>query len=174
MGARDLIAEPSSRYLALQPPVEVSDDLARVMAQLGTPHALPHVTLVAPPEVPSAGAWLDAVDTVARATIPFPLRLGAVASFGERVRYLSVEGEGVNALRVALEVALALTPREQPFVAHLSLAVTRRGTLPAIDLAAIPESVHRPFLVTALGLFARPALAAPYARTRAFAFVGEP
>lgn len=174
MVAHDPVVVPDSRYLALQPPPDVSGALARVMASLGTRGALPHVTVVAPPEIPRTGAWLDAVRAVARATTPFPLRLGAVASFDERVRYLRVEGEGVDALRAALEVALGLAPRSRPFVPHLTLVVARRGTLPTVDLAAIPESVCRPFVATDLGLFERSQGPAPYARTRTFAFAGQP
>ncbi len=174
MAARVLSATPTPRYLALQPPHGVRRELATVMAGLGMRDAVPHVTVVAPPELPADDTWFDAVRAVASATAPFPVRLGTVASFGERVRYLRVDGEGVDALRAALEVALGLAPRAQPFVAHLTLAVARRGALPGVAAGAIPESVRRPFLATALALFARPTAAAPYARVRTFPFAGEP
>ena len=168
-------ASRASRYLALQPPPGVRRQLATVMAGLGMRDAVPHVTMVAPPELPAGDAWLDAVHVVAGATAPFPVRLGEVASFDERVRYLSVEGEGVTELRGALEAALGLAPRAAPFVAHLTLALARgERPLPEVDARAIPARAHRPFLATELGLFTRPAPGAPYARTRTFRLTGGP
>ncbi len=175
MVSRDPPAARVSRYLALQPPPRVRRELAGVLADLGMRDVGPHVTMVAPPELPADDAWLDAVRAVAARTAPFPVRLGEVASFDERVRYLTVEGDGVTALRGALEAALGLAPRAYTFVPHLTLARARRDRpLPEVDARAIPARVRRPFLVTDLGLFTRPRAGAPYARTRSFRLAGEP
>lgn len=175
MVSREPTATRASRYLALQPPPEVRRELATVMAGLGMRDAVPHVTMVAPPEFPANDAWLDEVRAVAGATAPFLVRLGEVASFDARVRYLSVEGEGVTQLRGALEAALGLAPRAAPFVAHLTLALARGDRpLPEVDARAIPARTRRPFLATDLGLFTRPVPGAPYARTRTFRLTGGP
>ncbi len=175
MVPRDPARLRTSSYLALVPPPRVRNALAELMTQVGTRDPAPHVTLVAPPEVPPGGAWLDAVRGVAAATAPFPIRLGETSSFDDRVRFLVVEGDGVYRLRDALEGALELAPRVAPFVAHLTIAVAHHGhPLATLDRESIPSFVHQPFVVEALELLTRAGPAVAYVRDRSFPFAGAP
>ncbi len=173
MAPRDSPETRPSTYLALEPPPDIRRDLARVMAHLGVRDGVPHVTVVAPPEIPPGDAWPEVVARATSRIAPFAVRLGDVASYDDRVRYLAVEGDGVFALRSALEDTLGLAPRPQPFAAHLTLAAARRRrALPEVDEGEIPASVHRPFVVGALVLFTRRAPGAPYHAERAFPLAG--
>ncbi|HQU26156.1 MAG TPA: 2'-5' RNA ligase family protein [Acidimicrobiales bacterium] len=175
MAPRDPAEPRPSTYLALEPPPDIRRELREAMTHLGVRDAVPHVTLVAPPEIPTGDTWTAALREVASTTAPFAVRLGGVASFDGRVRYLAVEGEGVYALRGALEAALGLAPRSEPFVAHLTLAVARRGRpLPEVADGAIPSSVHRAFLAVAVVLFARSAPGASYVGVRSYPLTGAP
>ena len=120
---------------------------ARILAwQLALGHVItaPHVTLKAPGTLNAE--QLLACREVCRRTPSFDLLLRGVQTFGQRVIYLAVSGEGLPALHAALVAAVGDPAGEfelDGYHPHLTLALSYRPIqLPWPDVLA---SAHREF-----------------------------
>lgn len=150
------------RYLALEPPEPARTDLRHVMESLGTRLAVPHVTVVSPPEMAGLEAWHEPARAVAASTVAFEVRLGAPGTFAERVAYLAVESTGLLALRARLCAALGLDAAA-PYVPHLTLCTARgRRPLPSLDAVALPASARAPYLARSLVVLRQDRPSEPY------------
>jgi 2'-5' RNA ligase len=118
-------------FIAIEPPTDQRARLADVMSRLGDPWPVPHVTLKSPHGLTPDLGWLPAVRAVAAHSPRQRVHLGSPGTFDDRVLYLSVEGEGLESLHLALLEAVrdsvngGTAEPERPFVAHLTLAVAR-------------------------------------------------
>ena len=118
-------------FIAIEPPADQRERIADVMGQLGDPWPVPHITLKSPLGLTPDLAWLPAVREVATRSPHQHVRLGPLGTFDHRVVYLSVEGDGLESLHLALieavrdSVASGPSLVERPFVAHLTLSVAR-------------------------------------------------
>lgn len=166
------IARPLTRYyLALEPPSELRAALGRLMRSLGAHHPVPHVTLIAPPDLSDDRAWLEPAARVARATAPFLVRLGPLDSFDDRVLFLAVDSPEAVLLRDRLVEALELEVRGADFVPHLTLAqASRRRPLPALSDEDVVPVMGQPFSAEALYVFAQDEPDRPYRAERSLPF----
>ncbi|HSN02408.1 MAG TPA: 2'-5' RNA ligase family protein [Acidimicrobiales bacterium] len=118
-------------FIAIEPPEDQRERIADVMREFGDPWPVPHITLKSPHGLTPDLAWLTAVRDVASRSPRQRVRLGPPGTFDQRVLYLSVEGDGLESLHLALveavrgAAAAAPSLAERPFVAHLTLTVAR-------------------------------------------------
>lgn len=132
------------------------------MEGLGSRHPVPHVTVLAPPELAGVAQWRAPARAVAASSAAFVVRLGDLGTFAGRVTYLSVVSPGLLALRARLCDALGLDATA-PYVPHLTLRTARgRRPLPPLDAAAVPASAGEPFLARALVVMRQDRPGEPY------------
>lgn len=127
--------------VALIPPAELLADVQALRRSIGDrrlDRLAPHITLVPPVNVPGERRRdsLQLVDEVARATRPFELTVGPVATFAPETPtlHLSVHGalEQLVALRDGLLRGPFDRPDPRPFVPHVTLRNrVEEGLLPA-------------------------------------------
>ncbi len=167
-------------YLAIEPPAHELGRLSSLLRRLGDPSPLPHVTVVAPPELGTELSWLAAVQEVAAQSGPVAISIGEPRAFGDRVLYLSIDSSTIAELRHALLAAIGrdgqgpTTHDDEPYVPHLTIAVARRGRrLP--DLQRVRSLLFdvAPFDARELTLFRRDGPAQSYRAWQHFAFANR-
>lgn len=88
---------------------------------------MPHVTVKAPNNLDSDLAWQERVAALCALRPAFSVNVQGVDTFGDRVIFLSVQGEGVHRLHEALLEALGKAPHGAfegaSFAPHLSLVL---------------------------------------------------
>jgi 2'-5' RNA ligase len=150
-------------YVAVQPPATMAAQLSMVMSDLGDPWPIPHVTVLAPPELSADLEWIDAVREAAANTASVEVTLGGPRTFASGVLYLAVSSPGLEVLRRdlvarlrALRAPTSAVCRDRPYVTHLTLARARPGAEPQ-RWGDVAERVGDlgPFNATALTVFRR-------------------
>lgn len=101
------------RFLGLTPPPDYSARVEVFRQSIRHRITAPHVTVKAPNGLTPDLVWLPAVREACASTQPFTVRVEGVRSFGRRVIYLAVHGEGVRDLHVSLLDAVAPAQRSQ-------------------------------------------------------------
>ena len=115
-------------------------------------HVEPHITVKAQNGLTEDLTWLESVKSVAMATLPFIVHLGAPARFGQRVVYLSIASPEIVLLHEALVRAVGPSPEmmakyyERPgdYIPHLTLGMVAAG-LTEEELSAMHEEASRIF-----------------------------
>ncbi len=149
-------------FIGIEPPADQRSRIADVMGELGDPWPVPHVTLKSPHGLTPDLNWLPGVRGVAARAPRTRVRIGSANTFGDRVLYLAVEGEGLKPLHRALDEAVRRgqtggeATSERPFVAHLTLIVARPDEpLPPYHHLTAKLADLDPFDVAALTVFQR-------------------
>ncbi len=149
-------------FIGIEPPADQRSRITDVMRELGDPWPVPHVTLKSPHGLTPDLTWLAGVRDVAARTPRTRVRIGSANTFGDRVLYLAVEGEGLEPLHRSLDEVVRrglandeVLP-ERPFVAHLTLIVARPDEpLPSYHHLTARLADLDPFDVAALTVFQR-------------------
>lgn len=153
-------------FFAVSPPGPLLSRIEALRARFGNPHhkVEPHITIKIPFTWDGEpAAFLEPVRQVLTRTAPFEVRLGSTARFpGPRVLYLTVAGDGLKQLHLAVAEALTgLVPTDarshegQHYTPHLTLAAGRFG-LDARKMEEMDQAARTaladlpPFTVTAL------------------------
>lgn len=165
-------------YLAIQPPVQELGRLSSVMRRLGDPLPIPHVTVIAPPELSPDLSWLTAVRDAAAQSGPVTVTIGEPRTFGDRVLYLSLASTTIGDLRHRLLEAISpngtKTHDAEPYVPHLTLAIARRGrALPSLETVRPMLFPIPPFDAAELTVFRRDGSAQPYRAWEHLAFARD-
>lgn len=120
-------------FVGLRPPPLLAERALAWQRSLGHEITEPHVTLKAPGRL--SELHTAACGEVCRHAAPFPVRIGGVQTFGERVIYLRAEGAGLAALHHALVAAVGQEPGDfemDNYHPHLTLAVNWRPMRPGV------------------------------------------
>ena len=119
--------------MGLRPPPLLADRALAWQRSLGHEITEPHVTLKAPGRL--SESQIAACSEASRGAAPFPVQIGGVQTFGERVIYLRAEGAGLTTLHRALVAAVRQEPGDfelDNYHPHLTLAVNWRPMRPGV------------------------------------------
>jgi len=119
----------STFFLGITPPPELSARVLAWQAELEHVVTAPHVTLLAPAELPLEH-WKSVAGQVAARHAPVLVKLGGPDFFGARVIFLRVDAPDLRAVHADLVHTLGETPGEfalENFHPHLTLALSWRS-----------------------------------------------
>ncbi|WP_027482857.1 2'-5' RNA ligase family protein [Deinococcus pimensis] len=157
-------------FLGLVPPDGFTREVVAWQASLGHRITTPHVTVKAPDHLTPDRRWLPDVERACASHPPVEVTLTGVRTFGRRVVYLGVQGEGLRDLHLDLvgAVGAPLAPFEgrRAFTPHLTLVLSRAPLGVSFDeaLARATETFTTPvtFHATFVRLFRKPSPGGTY------------
>ena len=166
-------------FIGIVPPPELTARVLRWQAQLEHIVTAPHVTLLAPADLPEA-QWQRVAAEVAARHAPVAVKLGGPDFFGSRVMFLKVDAPGLQAVHTDLVQTLGQPPGEfalNNYHPHLTLALAWRSLNTSWDAAvnsaqtAFGELDNAPLTFTAreLVLFGKAEPGQPYTERARFA-----
>ena len=132
-------------FIGIVPPPELTARVLSWQARLEHVVTAPHVTLLAPADLPEA-QWQRVAAEVAARHAPVAVKLGGPDFFGSRVIFLKVDAPGLQAVHTDLVQTLAQPPGEfalKNYHPHLTLALSWRPMNMSWDEAA--NSAHSEF-----------------------------